>query len=199
MNNIKHVTDCNQPTDSTEHSPSEKANSYSPSPLPSPPPKITARISRNPEVHYRFSKRTPLVPILSQINALQTHILCFLKFTVIFLPLQAQAQAQAQAFQAPLPFRISNHNSVGLLISLLHHTFHMPSPSLPPWREHSNYTWWAAQMMKLLTKHFSPVSCFFLCTLFKNSLSLRSCTDVTDQVPHSYKVTKKMTWIWSLL
>jgi hypothetical protein len=37
-------------------------------------------------------------------------------------------------------------------------TFHMPRPSHSPACGHPNDVWWTAQIMKLLTVQFSPVS-----------------------------------------
>jgi hypothetical protein len=36
------------------------------------------------------------------------------------------------------------------------HSCYMPSPSHPPWLDHSNYVWRGVQVMELLTMQFSP-------------------------------------------
>jgi hypothetical protein len=38
----------------------------------------------------------------------------------------------------------------------------MPWPSHPPLLDHSNYTWWTIQVMKLLVMQFSPASYHFI-------------------------------------
>jgi hypothetical protein len=50
-------------------------------------------------------------------------------------------------------------------ISYMHspspHSCYMPGPSHPSWLDHSNYTLWRVQVMKL-TMQFSPISCYFI-------------------------------------
>jgi hypothetical protein len=42
------------------------------------------------------------------------------------------------------------------------HSYYTPSPSHPPWLDHSNYTWGRVQVIKLLIMQFSPTSCHFV-------------------------------------
>jgi hypothetical protein len=42
------------------------------------------------------------------------------------------------------------------------HSCYVPCPSNPHWLDHSNYTWWRIQVMKLLIIKFSPTSCHLI-------------------------------------
>jgi hypothetical protein len=57
--------------------------------------------------------------------------------------------------QWSLSFWISHQYPI--CISLLPHLCYMPSPSHPPWHDHSNYTWRRVQVMKLLFTYFIQV------------------------------------------
>jgi len=94
-----------------------------------------------------------------------------------------------------LYFRLTHQNSV--CISLLTRTCYMPHSSHPPWLFHLNNIWWAVNTWSSSPYCFlhSPVTPSLsgpnisLSTLFSDTLSPRSCPDVTDQVlrPHDRK------------
>jgi hypothetical protein len=53
------------------------------------------------------------------------------------------------------------------------YSWYMPCPSHPPWLDHSNYTWWRVQVMKLLIMQLSPTSCHFISLRSKYSPVLK--------------------------
>jgi hypothetical protein len=77
----------------------------------------------------------------------------------------------------------------------------MPCPSHPPWLDHSNYTWWRVQVMKL-----SPTSHHFISLWSKYSLqhpvlkhNLCSSLNVRDQISHPYRTTGKIIILYTLI
>jgi hypothetical protein len=82
-----------------------------------------------------------------------------------------------------LSFRMYHLNPV--CISHLPHTCHMPSPSYPPWLHHPRNIWWTVQIMMLLTKHLSPVSCYFLPR--RSNRIPQPCSSITvkDHISHT--------------
>jgi hypothetical protein len=82
-------------------------------------------------------------------------------------------------------------------IPLLPHLCYIALPSHHPWLDHSNYTWWRVQVMKLavfsnlLSPH--PSSAQILSSAPCSSLT------VTDQVPGPYKTTGKITVLYILI
>jgi hypothetical protein len=80
----------------------------------------------------------------------------------------------------------------------------MLCPPYSPWLNHSNFIWRRTHVMKLLIKHFSPISSTFaqnilLSTMFSNAFSLCSSFNVRDQVSHSYRITRKVTALCILI
>ena len=71
---------------------------------------------------------------------------------------------------------IRSPHQTPICTSPVHHTCHMPRPSHSSWFDHPNNIWWEVQIIKLRV--------IFLCTLFLNTLNLRSSLSVTDRVPH---------------
>jgi len=96
------------------------------------------------EVHYRVHNSLPLSPLLSQINPLQ--MLQSYYFKLYFSTILKRSLG-------------SPNDSFILVISIqcspLHHTCHMPRPSLPPRSHHPNSIRCAAPTAKPLTVHIS--------------------------------------------
>jgi len=91
--------------------------------------------------------------------------------------------------------------------SLASHTCHKLYHSHSSLFDHVNNIWWAVQVTE---PHFMqschlPLDSSFLglnispCTLFSNTLSLRSSLGVSDQVSHPYKTTGKITVLYILI
>jgi hypothetical protein len=131
--------------------------------------------------------------ILSQINPIHTTLSYVSKICLnIILPFTSRSAWW------PLSLWISNQNPV--CIPLLPHSCYMPCSSHPPWLDHSKYTWWRVQVLKLLIIQFSPTSLTYslfgpnilLSTLFSDTLSLCSSLNVRNQVSHPYRTTGKI-------
>jgi hypothetical protein len=116
-------TDINKLTKMMDHSPySETNNSSASQNLP--------HILWNIKVHYRVHKSLPLVPTLSQINSIQTlpwYVLNIYSNIISHLHLSSKLS---------LTFRLIHQNHA--LISFLHHTCNMPSPSHPRFDRRNN-------------------------------------------------------------
>jgi hypothetical protein len=75
-----------------------------------------------------------------------------------------------------------------------------PTPSHPPWLDHTNYTWRRLQAKKFLIMKFPRVSItssilspnILLSILFSYTLSHCYFLIVRDQVPHPYRTTGKI-------
>jgi hypothetical protein len=83
----------------------------------------------------------------------------------------------------------------------------MPRPFYSSWFDHPINIWWAVQIIKLLSMYFPPLPChlallspnILLCTLFSDTLSLRSSLNVNYQVSHPYKTTGKIMVLYILI
>jgi hypothetical protein len=104
-------------------------------------------ITWNPKLHYRVYRNPPLVPILSQINALHN----------------------TQSYLSKICFNIMSNLRFGLLSGPFPSGFptnilyaFLVSPIRATCPAHSKYTWRRVQVMKLLIMQFSPTSCHFI-------------------------------------
>ena len=105
-----------------------------------------------------------------------------------------------------LSFRFPHQNPVHA--SSLPHTRYMPRPSYSSRLYYPNSIGWAVQIIKLLIHYvvFStpPATSsvlgpsILLKPLFSNTLSLRSSLNVSDQVSHPYKTTRKFIVLYNL-
>jgi hypothetical protein len=107
----------------------------------------------NLKVYFHVHKSPKLAPILSQISPVHTTPSYVRSISILttHLHLGRPGGPFLLAFQ-PIPFMHSSSPP----------SCYMPSPSHPPWLDHSNYTWRRVQVMKLLIMQFSPTSCHFI-------------------------------------
>ena len=120
----------------------------------------------------------------SSVHAFQS---CFFKihFNIILLP-------KPRSSEWHVCCRLPHHTPVRT--SLFTDTFHMPRP------HHPNSTWWAVQMMKVLTmqlplvfRHFAPLRAkHFAQQPFSNIPSLCSSLNMRNQVSHPYETARKI-------
>jgi hypothetical protein len=105
-------------------------------------------ISWNPEVHHRFHKILPIVPILNEMKPFDTpSILIVYSHLYWILP--------SGLFPSGFP-------SKSVRIYLLPRTCHMTRPSQSPWFDYLNNIWCRIKIMMLLTIQCTPASCYCL-------------------------------------
>ena len=158
------------------------------------------RISRNTKVHYRTHKRPPPVPILGQPNPVHiptSHLLEIHPNIIHPSTPRSPQWSPSLRFSPPRPYTPP----------LLNHTRHMSCPS------HSSrfitrtvldddYRSFSSSLYNLL---HSPVTTsilgtnILLNTLFSNTLSFLSSLNVSDQVSHPYKITRKIIVLYILI
>jgi len=120
-------------TYSLEHSPSWEANRFSAS-------QEIPYILWNPKVHYRTDKRTPPVPILSQLDPFHAPTSRFLKIHLnIILPSTPRSSKRS------LSLRFLHQNPV--YASPLSHRCYMPRPSNSSRFDQPNNIWWGVQII----------------------------------------------------
>jgi hypothetical protein len=117
---------------------------------------------------------------------------CFFKihFTVI-LP------SMPGSLQLFLSFRCYHLNPE--CTSRMQYNCHISSSIYPPWFELLHNIWWTVQIMKLFTKHFSPVFCYFFPpgrTVFLSQCSSNSVTDQVSHPPHIIKTVGSLESSW---
>ena len=142
----------------------------------------------NAKVHYHVHNSQPPVPILSQVNPVQTPTLHFLKIhlNIIRPNCLFYSGFPTKTLYTPLlsPIRAT------CLIHLILLDFITRTILGEQYRSLSS---------SLCSFLHSPVTSFLLATniplstLFSNTLSLRSSLGVSDQVSHPYKTTGKIT------
>ena len=104
------------------------------------------------KVYYRSHRRSPPVPILSQVNPVHASQSYFLKihFNIILLSV-------SWSFKWSLSFRFPHQNPVHPSpppdTCYVHHLSHYS------WFDHQNNSLWGVQSMKLLSVELAPVSC----------------------------------------
>jgi hypothetical protein len=74
--------------------------------------------------------------------------------------------------------------------------FYMLHLSHYPWFDHPNNIWWRTQIMELLIKQSSPSSCHFTPLRFSNTVNWCSSHNVTNQVSHPNKTTRKIVVLY---
>ena len=169
-----------------EHNP-WKANRFSAS-------QETPCILWNPEVHYRFRKCLPPVPILSQIvQSTPPHPTSW-RFILILSP------STHGSFKWSLSFRFPHQNPI--------HTPHLPYTcymliplDIITWTILSEQ--YRSLSSSLCSFLHSPVPSSFvgpyilLSTLFSNALILRYSFNVSDHVSHPYKTTGRIIALYT--
>jgi hypothetical protein len=131
----------------------------------------------NPNIHYHHHKNPPLDLIPSQINPVKgrsiqsepSHPISLMHFNIIH-PLTSWSSQWFLIFN--FPTNILNgyyyyyyYYDVSSSSPFLYtpHLCYLPSLSHPSfWPDHSNYTWWRTEVMKLLITHLSPISCHLI-------------------------------------
>ena len=118
------------------------------------------RIWLNPTVHYRVYKYPPTIPILSQINSVHfPHPTSW--WSVLILPSHLRLCLPISLFPSNFPTKT-------LYTPLLPLTCFKPGPHSSRFY-HPNSTWWAAQIIKLLTMYFYPLPCYLVSLRLKYS------------------------------
>ena len=106
------------------------------------------------EIHYRFHKSPPLVPIMNQISS--AHVLPSYWLKIRFNGILPSTPRASQ--WSPSGFRIKNF---AFFFFLLHSTYNMPLLSRHSWFDHPSGVWWGVQFVEFLIMQFCP-SLFFL-------------------------------------
>ena len=176
-----------------EQSPSWEANLFTAS-------REIPRILWNPKVHYRIQKCPPTFLILSHPNPVHRPTSHFLNINLtIILP-------STPGFSKwSLSLRFTHYKPS--YASLLLHMCYMPRLSHYFRRDEPNNNEWAVQIIKpaLCISLHSPVTSsllgpnILLNTLFSYTLSLRSSLNLSDQVPHPFRITGKITVLYILI
>jgi hypothetical protein len=143
----------------------------------------------NLKVHYNVKMRSPLLPILSQMNPVHTRNSIYLTSILI---LYAHLWRGLRIFPSGSPTKIYMQRR-------LSHAYYMHCQFNPNWLDRFNYLGEEKKLWKLLIMQFPPAlfGPHIPSTLYSNTVSLRFCLYVKNQEPTHKKLGKKLQF-WAL-